>query len=263
MRKKSLFILATTILVLVALAATGALLRHEPHFYRTCGIEPGPLRQQRSSKFFADVAQLALTLKQQQHEAWHTTMNEVDLNSFLQDDLVNSEAEKLHTLGVSEPRVALLDEGRIRIGFRYGSGFWSTIISYDLRVWSVPKEPNVVAVEIRGRRIGAIPLSAQAVLAELIDLAAQYNNNNQVRAAEKVDGARQTIVSDVAPYNIEVTPYRYEANPVAIIRFQYQPNQPDPQLKCLHVRPGELHLGGSCGTNTPTALARDLAPAAN
>jgi hypothetical protein len=263
MRTKKNYLLAACAALLVAVLVLGVLLRHEPHFYRACALEPGLDRQQRSSKFANDFIQMVLNVQNQ--DAWHITMNEVDLNSFLQEDVANWEAEQLRKLGISEPRVAFLDEGQVRIGFRYGSGFWSTVVSYDLRIWSVPKEPNVVAVEVRGRRIGAVPLSAQTVLAELIDLAARHNNNIQLRTAERAEGGKQTVVADALPHNIEVTPYRYEANPVALIRFQFQADQgrPSAQLKCLHVRPGELRLGGSCGASTAADSPKVAPPAAN
>ena len=136
-------------------------------------------------------------------------------------------------------------------------------MSYDLRVWSVPKEPNLLAIEVRSRRIGAVPLAAQTVLAELTELATRYNSWSQLRGSEKTEGAKQSVANDVMPRNIELTPYRYEANPVALIRFQSDQGRPSQQLKCLHLSSGELRVGGSCGMNSHPAAPGELPPAAN
>jgi hypothetical protein len=96
------------------------------------------------------------------------------------------------------------------------------------------------------------------VLSELINLATRYNTNVQLRAADSA------TKSELLPHNIEVTPYRYEANPVAVVHLQFLGDQghPSTELKCLHIRPAELRLGGSCGGGSFTPAHTNLAPAA-
>ena len=36
---------------------------------------------------------------------------------------------------------------RLKIGFKYGDGFWSTVVWVELKVWLVKDKPNLVAVE--------------------------------------------------------------------------------------------------------------------
>jgi hypothetical protein len=221
-RKKAYLYCLYTVLLLASVAmAAGVLLRHEPQFYRTRAIEPSAERKELSNKFVVDFAQAALNVKAGEPH-WKFAVSDTEINSFLQEDFITrfaTEVDSLRKLGISEPRVAFEDDC-IRLAFRYGSGFWSTIVSYDLRVWAVTKEPNVLVVEIQGRRLGALPVSAQTLLDELAQLAANHN--------------------------IEVTRYRYRGNPVAVIRFQPDLNRPTAQLKCLHVLQGELRVGGSC-----------------
>ena len=235
-KKAYQYCLYTVLLLAGALLAVGVALRHEPAFYRTTAIEPGAERKALSNKFVVDFAQVVLNVKGGEPH-WQFAFSDAEINSFFQEDFVTSgEVEKLRNLGIREPRVAFEDDC-IRLAFRYGSGLWSTIVSYDLRVWAVPKEPNVLAVEIRGRRLGALPVSAQALLDELAQLAGSQG--------------------------IEVTRYRYKGNPVALIRFQPDLNHPTAQLKCLRVVAGALSIGGSCsGTAHPTAAQSATAPAA-
>ncbi len=232
-QKKYLFCGYTALLLAAVLAIGGLLVRHEPHFYRTRQVEPGPQRKQLSTKFANDFAQMLLNVKNGGAGGWHFAFSEQEINSFLQEDFVTTgEVDNLHKLGITEPRVAFEDDC-IRVAFRWGSGFWSTVLSYDLRVWTVAKEPNVLAVEIRGRRIGGLPVSSQALLTELTDLAARNN--------------------------IELTAYRHEGNPVAVLRFQAEMARPTAQLKCLCIKAGELNIGGSC----PAAAGKTAMPGAN
>ena len=231
--KTYLFCGYTALLLATAVAIGGLLVRHEPNFYRTREVDPGPERKQLSTKFGTDFMQMVLNVKGGGAGGWHFAFTEKEINSFFQEDFVTSgEVENLRKLGITEPRVAFEDDC-IRLAFRWGSGFWSTILSYDLRVWTVAKEPNVLAVEIRGRRIGGLPVSSQALLTEMTELAARHN--------------------------IELTAYRHEGRPVAVLRFQADQIRPSAQLKCLRIKAGELTIGGIC----PAPACKATVPAAN
>ena len=186
--KASLLCLYTALVLAAAGAGVAAVLHHEPHFYRNGRVEAGPERQRLSTKFVVDFAQLLINVKAGDPN-WHFTLQEDEINSFFQEAYASSgDVESLRKLGISEPRIAF-EKDSVRFAFRYGSGFWSTVVSYELRIWALPKEANVLAVEIRGRRIGALPISSQGLLSDLTVLAASHN--------------------------IEITAYRHEGNPVA------------------------------------------------
>jgi hypothetical protein len=205
-------------LVLAALvAASAVIIKHEPHFYRAGHAAPGAERKQLSIKFVNDFAQLLIAKFDK--DEWHFKVTEAEINSFFEEDFVKyGEAEKLRELGISEPRVAF-DDGRVRFGFRYGTGWFSTVLSYELRVWAVPKETNLLAVEIVGRRAGALPISCQSLLTELSEMATQHN--------------------------IEVTPYRHEGHTVAVLRLQADQPRPTMRIKYLHISPEELTFAAS------------------
>src|SRR5438093_1148226 len=87
----------------------------------------------------ATLLQMLADVKGNEQNRWDMSFADQEINSFFQEDFVNyREAESLRRVGVSDPRVAI-DEGCIRIAFRYGTGFWSTVVSYDLRIWTLPK----------------------------------------------------------------------------------------------------------------------------
>ncbi len=234
MRKKTYLLCLPTGLLLAALLLAGAIaLKHEPQFFRDGTVEPGPERKRASTKFANDLLQLIVNVKNDRDD-WHFFFTQGDVNSFLQEDFVSyGEAENLRKLGVSEPRVAF-DDGHVRLAFRYGSGFWSTVVSYDLKVWVVPKEANLLAVEIVGRRAGAIPISSHALLKDLTEVASRHN--------------------------VEVTPYRHEGNPVALIRFQADQPRASAHLKCLRIGGGGVRLVGS--TAVCPVHAKDAGPSA-
>src|SRR5205823_9272130 len=140
-------------------------------------------------------------------------------NSYLEEDLGRGElAESLARRGISAPRLAI-DSDRIRLAFRYGNDWWSTVVSLHFRVWLVPKEINVVGLEVLAQRAGALPISAQFFLEQVVELA---------RAK-----------------NIDVTLYRHNGNAVALMRFQSDRMRPTAQLRRLELRPGMIAIGGA------------------
>jgi hypothetical protein len=84
---------------------------------------------------------------------------------------------------------------------------------------------NVICLEILGRKAGAMPVSAQSLL---------------------------ELISEQARKDIEVTWYRHEGNPVALLRFQNDRARPTFQLRRLELRQGMITIGGmSPGTSPP------------
>src|ERR1043166_3443378 len=210
-KKISIVCLSMASFVVLALLGLGAALKYEPAFYRNATIEPSAQRSEQSAKALNDFLQLAADLKFDQ-DGWHHDFKDHEINSFFQEDFVKQgEGGNLKNLGVSEPRVAFEDD-RIRVAFRWGHGFWSTVVSWELKVWVVPRETNVVAVEVISRRAGAVPIPAQTLIAELTEI--------------------------LAKRNVEVLPYRHEGNLVALLRFQADQPRPMAQLRSVQVTQG-------------------------
>jgi hypothetical protein len=200
------------------------LLHHEPAFYNRAHMPPGKERRDASMQFmarlyevydhFKDEGDYAKKIKQ-----WNHIFTAEQINCFLAEDFVRGNlGDALERKGISAPRVAI-DGDRLRLAFRYGNDWWSTVVSLDLRVWLVPKEINVVALEIVGRRAGAVPISAQFFLDQIMDIGKRHN--------------------------VDVTLYRHEGNPVALMRFQSDRMKPAAQLRRLELRPGTITICGA------------------
>src|SRR5205085_3485708 len=104
---------------------------------------------------------------------------------------------------------------------------WSTVISLDFRIWLVPKEPNLVAMEFQALHAGALRISAQSLLEHVYEAARQRN--------------------------IDVSWYRHNGNPVALLRFQSDRINPTFQMQRLELRPGMLVISGRSIEATPHA----------
>ena len=218
MSRKSV-LLGTGILLLFAgtcAAALLLLLRHEPSFYRRAAVPPGPERQALSKEFYGDAGTFLLNIKKDPR--WDDSFSDVQINSYLEEDFVTSQVKSL-TLPehITDPRV-LFESERIRLGFRYHVGRFSTVVSIDMRVWLAKAESNVVALEIQGMRAGALPVSAQSILERLSD-AAESNN-------------------------VKLSWYRHNGNPVAVLRFQSEDSRTTIVLENLDLQDGKIYIRG-------------------
>jgi hypothetical protein len=195
-----------------------ALLKHEPSFYERAAIPESDQRRCQSDAFFAKFSQMMINVGVDREGDWHFQFSETELNSFFEEGFVRlGEADNFRKLGISQPRIVLEDD-QLRLAFRYGSGWFSTVVSLELRLWA-PKEANLLAVEVRSRRAGGLPISSLALLKELSELAKRHN--------------------------IDVTAYRYNGNPVALVRFQAgERARPSMMLSALKIAPGSLTLSG-------------------
>ena len=114
--------------------ALGAVVEHEPSFYLQSQIPP-------SGTYVAiqyvprNFGQMLANRKQ---ETWGCDISEAELNSFFEEAFDQiGETEGLAT-GISAPSV-ILEKDSVRLAFRYGRGMFSTVISYDLKIWLVPE----------------------------------------------------------------------------------------------------------------------------
>lgn len=225
-RRRSLRYGIAILMLLVASAITAlvVLLQHEPTFYRRAAVPPGSVRRSFCVAFAAGALALKNNINMQSN--WSQEFSEEQINSFFQEDLLNPESlKKLSDEGikfnlpdhVTDPRIAF-DEDRIRVGFRYHIGRFSTIVSIAMRVWIPQGEPNVMAVEIQGMRAGALPISAQSILERLSE-AAESNN-------------------------IKLSWYRHEGNPVAVLHFQSD-SRNRVKLDNFDAHPSKLFIKGT------------------
>jgi hypothetical protein len=226
MRRRSLFLSAGIVVLLLGGAGAGliALVRQEPSFYHDKAVPPGPQRVRDSGTFQQVFVALHEAIRNDQ-STWQARFTEVQINSYFEEDFLRSGvAKSMLPDDISAPRVSL-EEDTIRVAFRYGAPPWSTIISIDFRVWLAPKDMNVVALELQGVHAGSLPFSAQSLLERVSDIARRQN--------------------------IEVTWYRHNGNPVALLHFPSAGARPKGQLQHLQVRDGALFLAGRSLDRTP------------
>jgi hypothetical protein len=221
-----------TIAILVLLTggvgtALAVLLRHVPAFYLRAGVPPSPHRSKCSGEFVGELARLFAGINDKRR--WDGRFTDEQINGYCQEDLLKEHADNQPLPeGICQPRVSI-EPGRVRLGFRYGTGFWSTVLSIDLRVWLVAKEPNVVALEFRGLYAGALPIASQSLLE---------------RASET---ARR--------YDIDPTWYRHNGHPVLLLRFQAGRSHPTFQLERFDLQQGMLFIAGRSLETTPQAIS--------
>jgi hypothetical protein len=200
------------------LAALAIMLRHEPAFYRRVTVPAGLQRTEMSNTFLGKKIIDFYTSFVDGTGAWNFTFLQDEINSYLEEDFFrHGDAKDLRNMGVTNPRLEFADN-QIRLGFRYGSDTWNTVLSYDLRVWLVPGETNALGVEIQQRRAGALPIPTQHIFQELKDI-----------------GRRS---------NIDIEWYRHNGNPVAIVKFQCDRPRPTARLRRLEIVAGKLELQG-------------------
>jgi hypothetical protein len=211
----------TSLIILVALAAgvgitLYVLLHHEPEAYVAAEVPPGPERESEADEFTGKA--LALYNQIQCATDWAGEFSEQQINSYLAEDFLKP-AKRPFKLPVEirDPRV-VLRPGQLLVGFRYGDGELSTVISLQAKVWLPRREPNLIAIEIEQLRAGAMPVSVKS-LQQQIDEAARKEN-------------------------IDVQWYRNEGNPVAIVRLQADRRDPSVILKDIEIRQGTLVVKG-------------------
>jgi hypothetical protein len=216
-----------TIVTLALVASAGALtllFRHVPAFYTRSAIPKGSARQALSQEFLMRSTELWGAINSDRPTE-HSYFQD-QINGYLQEREGESEPmrkrssapiieipDEIHNIRVT------FDDDLIRLGFRYGKGWWSTVVTIDFRVWLVARKPNVIALELCNFRAGAIPLGTQA----LLDYVSEATRD----------------------HNIEVNWYRHGGHPVALLQFQANQIRPTFQIRRLEVKPGQLVIARS------------------
>jgi hypothetical protein len=221
---------------IVALVVIGVLLHHVPNFYRM-GVEPpGPERLKHSRECATAFQNIGMGIRNRyEDEDWGGVFSTSQVNGYLQEDFIKGMGgdenlpDGFHDLRVS------FELDRIRLGARYGTGFWSTVVSIDLKIWLVENETNLMGLEIVSLRAGGLPVSPQIVL------------NRITEAARRA--------------NIDVKWYHLKGNPVAILKLQADLRYPTIQLRELRIQQGQLIIRGrpidsSSGGSAPKATSK-------
>ncbi len=96
-----------------------------------------------------------LTTQVGQLGGWEATFTEAQINAWLVHQLPQ-EFSKVLPAGVEEPRVVIQDD-KILAAARYKDSRIETVVSFELAI-QLTAEPNVLALEVRQLKAGALPL---------------------------------------------------------------------------------------------------------
>lgn len=192
------------------------LVKTPPRFYEQASLPAGEDRVALSKDMLAVFSEIRFALLNDD-PYWQGSFSSDQLNSFLQEDFVRVGSDENLPPGFHEPRVQI-EDGRLKLGVRYGSGLWSTVLSLELKMWLVSGEINMLAVEIVSLKAGRLPLSTSTLL--------------------------DYISASARRENIDVTWFRHEGHPVAIMRFQADQTRPTFQFERVELKNQEIVLVG-------------------
>ncbi len=198
--------------------------KYEPGFYATAGGPAGWETGVAASQLITRVQDLKNDVRSKPE--WGASFRAADLNCFFQDTMSRKGGGLCSLLpnGFHSPRVSI-DGDRLRIGMKYGEGFWSTVAWVEMKVWLVDGETNVVAVELCDLRAGGLPVGSSSVLEGISELARDSN--------------------------VEVTWYRHGSNPVGLFKFYADQPRANTQIQRLDVQDGTITLAGRSLDATP------------
>jgi hypothetical protein len=219
MRRRRSVLLTVALLVGAAAAVVAGVLyvvKRVPDFYVRTPCPNDWDTREKAAKLVTRVQDLKNDIRSKSE--WGDTFTAEDLNCFFVENMGRKSGlcsllpDKFHS-----PRVSIRGD-RLKLGFRYGEGFWSTVVWVELRVWLVANETNLVAVEVCDLRAGGLPIGSQSIL--------------------------DSIAEAVRDSNVEVTWYRNDGNPVGLFRFYADRPQPASQILTLEVKDGTITIAG-------------------
>ena len=150
-------LVAVVLLVLIlsgTLGALGAMLKREPAFYVQAAPRSDYDTREKASRLLTRVQELKNDIRTKGD--WGETFTADELNCFFAEMMgTNGAFAGMLPKRFHSPRVAV-EGDRLRLGFRYGTGFWSTVVSVEFRVWLVAEQVNLMAVEVCDLRLGGL-----------------------------------------------------------------------------------------------------------
>jgi hypothetical protein len=225
MRRRRTWVWAVLLLLVcvgAVAAGLGALAKQEPEFYTRGGIatpEPDdPYRASDVQTRFSDLRKTVFT-----EPEWGGTFTQDDLNAFFREDPAMNNLIEPRLGGLTAPRV-LIEGDRVRFAARYGRGFWSSVVTIEMRAWVIAGEPNLFALELLSLKAGALPLTKQMLMDLFADL---FTADNFAT----------------------VTWFRNGNNQVAVCRWLPNQSRPSTLLQTLKISDGQIEIGGRNLTN--------------
>lgn len=232
-RRRSILLTLLILLVTVAGSVSGTYFfaRKQPDFYRDASRETvdDPIHAAEIFTRYGDVRNDILNAPE-----WAASFEADKVNAFLREHFAKGASlEKSLDRRLTNPRVAVDGDKLILAATYQAAPFaeWesdstTTVVSIELKLWVVPKQPCTVAVEVIAMKAGAIPIGSQRYLDRL------------------AESARDN--------NIDVTWYRKDGHPVGLFRFYANQPRPTRFIRAVTVGDGRFTL---TGRNIPEGAA--------
>ncbi|HVK13801.1 MAG TPA: hypothetical protein VM597_33980 [Gemmataceae bacterium] len=220
MRRRRLLVSVGQVVAFVALVLFGLgwAAKRVPAFYTESELPDDAATRSKSVEAIGGYFQMRDAIVESNNPRWELAFTAEQLNAYFQHDfVVNHGGDANLPEGFSAPRVQI-EDGRMRIGVQYGQGYWTTVLSIQLKVWLVPGKANVLAMEIESLKAGALPLSPATLLDKISEVARRQN--------------------------IDVTWFRENGHPVAIMRFQADLTRPTLVFEQIDLANGKLTVQG-------------------
>ena len=230
MGRRRLYISIGLIAGFVALVLVGliAMAKREPSFYVDGDLPPGETRIALSSEAKSKFSRFS-NLFDDADSNDPVKITAEQINAFFQEDYLHFGGDENLPDGFHQPRVRI-EDGRMRLGVRYGKGITSTVLSLEIKVWKVEGAVNTLAMEIVNMQAGSLPLSTGTILDDISTAARRWN--------------------------IDITWYRDEGHPVAVMRFQSHLTRPTFQFESIELKDGSLTIAGRSTDQAPAPMPR-------
>ena len=238
-------------LALVALLLAGAglvfflVVGYEPDVYAQAQAPEDKTVRAEQSRLFLTAFFDLLHDSSGSEQTWSVQFTDTQVNSYLQEGFVREGlAPRYLPDGVSQPHV-VFEPNKAHLAFRYGADGWNTVITIDLRIWLAREEPNAVVLELESVRAGALPISGQWLIEEFAKAGRKYGETPLAASADGAPAGMEDMgAAGREGGGLDVTWYRLNGHPVALLRFQAEQAHPTLLLQDVRLDQGALTIHG-------------------
>jgi hypothetical protein len=206
----------------------GVLVKTEPAFYATeMAVAPDATDPQVAADLVTRFSDLTNDIRSRAD--WSASFTDDEINAAIREQKgPDSWLSRALPESVHDPRVSA-EGDRFKFGLRYGTGFWSTVLSIELKAWLVKDELNMIALEIVGTDAGSLPVPNQWLLDRITEVARDAN--------------------------VTVEWYRHDGHPVGLFRLYADQARPPAQVRRFKLDDGRITIAGRSLLTTATPVA--------
>lgn len=188
---------------------------HQPAFYEQAQQPSGADREFASREF--EQRMFRLVNDASYEKQWKFTCTTEQINSYFVEDFLKTHMAKMLPGHIHDLRL-VFENDEIQLGFRYGTGFFQTIVSLKLKAWLAQREPNTLVIEVLSLNAGAMPIAIKAF--------------------------HEEIAEQLRSQNIKALWYRKDGHPTMVIKFQADRREPTFYFKHFDIKQGRFSIEG-------------------